>query len=166
MDGTLIADIIPSLRKASFIGINCISATIIEAEVAHLRSLLPSTMRIIAYGNVGLVDDVKGWINTDAIDPKVFAEYVTKWIDAGASLVGSCCGTTPDTIRAIHQHCFSPKQAKLAEKTPEPMPVKEDEERKQTIAIMQVFIIFITLSMALALMLDSNVKGTSTNTEL
>lgn len=30
-----------------------------------------------------------------------FVSYVKKWRDAGASLVGGCCRTTPNTIRAI-----------------------------------------------------------------
>lgn len=30
-----------------------------------------------------------------------FVSYVSKWRDAGASLFGGCCRTTPNTIRAI-----------------------------------------------------------------
>lgn len=160
MDGTLIADILPRLSKASFIGVNCISAHFIEAEVKHLRSLLPPSMRIIAYGNAGYVDDAKGWTNTDAVDPKIFAKYVQTWIDAGASLVGSCCGTTPETIDAIKKHCFDDKQEEEIEvadnstptsitqttpikkaepvqidKIPEKFKIKENEARKFNIGL-------------------------------
>lgn len=32
-----------------------------------------------------------------------FVSYVTKWHEAGASLIGGCCRTTPNTIRAIYK---------------------------------------------------------------
>lgn len=32
-----------------------------------------------------------------------FVSYVNTWCEMGASLVGGCCRTTPDTIRAIHR---------------------------------------------------------------
>ena len=55
---------------------------------------------------MGYADDIKGWINTDTVDPDVYAGYVKNWIEAGASIVGSCCGTTPETIASIHKHFF------------------------------------------------------------
>ena len=30
-----------------------------------------------------------------------FVSYVTKWREDGAALIGGCCRTTPNTIRAI-----------------------------------------------------------------
>jgi len=30
-----------------------------------------------------------------------FVSYIGKWREAGASLFGGCCRTTPNTIRAI-----------------------------------------------------------------
>jgi methionine synthase I (cobalamin-dependent)/5,10-methylenetetrahydrofolate reductase len=33
--------------------------------------------------------------------PQYFAEYAVKFADAGVALVGGCCGTTPEHIRAI-----------------------------------------------------------------
>jgi methionine synthase / methylenetetrahydrofolate reductase(NADPH) len=33
--------------------------------------------------------------------PQYFADYALKFADAGVSLVGGCCGTTPDHIRAM-----------------------------------------------------------------
>ncbi|RVX20705.1 Selenocysteine methyltransferase [Vitis vinifera] len=32
-----------------------------------------------------------------------FVSYVNKWCEVGASLVGGCCRTTPNTIRAIYR---------------------------------------------------------------
>ncbi len=33
--------------------------------------------------------------------PQYFAEYAARFVDAGVSLIGGCCGTTPEHIRAI-----------------------------------------------------------------
>ena len=101
LDGTPLARLIPQLDGARFIGINCIAATELGEQVRHLRSLVDSTVPIAAYGNVGHPDDERGWINTDAIDPERYAAYAMEWIDAGASIVGGCCGTTPATVAAI-----------------------------------------------------------------
>ncbi len=100
-DGARLADLIPDLLEASFIGINCISATSMQRQINHLRSCLPDTMPIMAYGNVGHADSEGGWVSTDAIEPKRYSSYAMDWIDSGANIVGGCCGTTPATISAI-----------------------------------------------------------------
>ena len=101
LDGNPISEFVPALMHASFIGINCYPATELAEQVKHLRSLLPSDMAIAAYGNVGYADDDGSWISTDAIEPAKYASYAMDWIDAGASIIGGCCGTTPETILAI-----------------------------------------------------------------
>jgi homocysteine S-methyltransferase len=101
LDGNPIAEFIPALARARFLGINCYPATKLAEQVTYLRSIAPTHMPIAAYGNVGYADDEGGWINTDAIDPERFAEYARNWVDAGASIIGGCCGTTPATIAAI-----------------------------------------------------------------
>jgi 5-methyltetrahydrofolate--homocysteine methyltransferase len=35
--------------------------------------------------------------------PEEFAGGLQKWIDNGARMIGGCCGTSPDHIRAIKQ---------------------------------------------------------------
>ncbi|MGD8330242.1 MAG: homocysteine S-methyltransferase family protein [Acidobacteriota bacterium] len=53
------------------------------------------------YGNVGHADEQGGWVNTDAVDPKSYARYAATWLDAGARIIGSCCGTTPSHTKAL-----------------------------------------------------------------
>ncbi len=101
LDGNPIAEFIPALARARFMGINCYPATKLAEQVTYLRSIAPTHMPIAAYGNVGYADDEGGWINTDAIDPDKFAEYAMDWARAGASIIGGCCGTTPASIAAI-----------------------------------------------------------------
>ena len=39
--------------------------------------------------------------STNGVLDEDFVSYVGKWKEAGASLFGGCCRTTPNTIRAI-----------------------------------------------------------------
>lgn len=101
MDGTPLAEVVPELGSPRFVGINCIAATLMADQVRHLRSIVDDGTPVAACGNVGYPDDETGWINTDAIEPGIYADHVGHWIEAGAGIVGGCCGTTPATIRAI-----------------------------------------------------------------
>ena len=101
LDGTPLSDIVPNLNFASFIGINCFPADKLTPQIKYLRKHLLTNMPIAAYGNVGYADDEGGWVNTDAVDPERFTAYAMDWVNAGANIIGGCCGTTPDTIRAI-----------------------------------------------------------------
>ena len=103
LDGTPLTEVIQEFEDAKFIGINCYPATTLAEQVTYLRSIAPAHMPIAAYGNVGTADDEGGWVNTDAIDPNIFAEYAMDWVKAGASIVGGCCGTTPKTIAEIRK---------------------------------------------------------------
>jgi 5-methyltetrahydrofolate--homocysteine methyltransferase len=37
------------------------------------------------------------------MEPEAFAEGVAECIRAGAQIVGGCCGTTPEHIRAVYE---------------------------------------------------------------
>ncbi len=103
MDGTPLTEVVPELGSPRFVGINCIAATLMADQVRHLRSIVDDGTPVAACGNVGYPDDEVGWINTDAIEPGIYAAHVQDWIKAGAGIVGGCCGTTPATIRAIRE---------------------------------------------------------------
>ncbi|MHC4093859.1 MAG: homocysteine S-methyltransferase family protein, partial [Planctomycetota bacterium] len=93
--------LLENVHDASAVGVNCVAAPHVEAQVRFLAEALPGGMRIMAYANVGYADEAGNWISTDAVDPARFADYARRWVDAGATIVGGCCGTTPDTIRAL-----------------------------------------------------------------
>ncbi len=40
------------------------------------------------------------------MDPRIFASYMKELKDRGASLLGGCCGTTPDFIREVKKLCL------------------------------------------------------------
>lgn len=99
--GESLIDALPSLGGAASIGINCVGAPAAEQQVKLLRRLLPAARRISVYANTGQPDERGRWFDTDAVHPKRYAEYAARWISDGATIVGGCCGTTPETIRAI-----------------------------------------------------------------
>ena len=41
------------------------------------------------------------WKFVDIIDPALYVDYANKWIDLGVNMIGGCCGTGPEHIRAL-----------------------------------------------------------------
>jgi S-methylmethionine-dependent homocysteine/selenocysteine methylase len=97
--------LLASLHDAQAVGVNCVAASRIEAEVRFLRAELPDTVGIAAYANVGAADEQGNWISTDAVSPMRYAEYARAWVAAGATIIGGCCGTRPETIAAVAEAC-------------------------------------------------------------
>src|SRR6201987_645662 len=90
-----------SLRnpKPLAFGMNC--ATGPEFMTDHIRSLSASTGQFVScYPNAGLPDEEGKYLET----PTSMAAQLEKFVDHGwLNLVGGCCGTTEQHIRAIAQ---------------------------------------------------------------
>jgi S-methylmethionine-dependent homocysteine/selenocysteine methylase len=52
------------------------------------------------YPHVGRFDPPE-WLFTDEYPPDRYAEEARAWQGLGATVIGGCCGTTPDTIAAV-----------------------------------------------------------------
>ena len=107
--GTKFGDVVQSFKDAAFVGFNCIDAKSMTAQIKYLRSVVPKKQRISAYGNIGywvppppgeyaIGEKQNNTIEHDAI----YVKEVKKWVEAGASIIGGCCGTPPDTIRMLY----------------------------------------------------------------
>ena len=81
--------------------INCSPAPELHLPLASLRT--NTSCPLGAYGNVGFCDENGTWLQTDATQPEVYADYARRWRAAGASLIGGCCGTTPAHIAALRK---------------------------------------------------------------
>lgn len=90
-------------RSAEF-GAACIGANcgIGPAELLHsVREMLPVVETpVIAKGNCGIPEYVDGGIHYHGT-PDLMAEYACLARDAGISIIGGCCGTTPDHVAAL-----------------------------------------------------------------
>ena len=86
---------------ASIIGANCgngIADMIgIVKEIRHVNSTIP----ILIHANAGMPLYCDGE-TTFPESPADMAGHVKEIIDAGANIIGGCCGTTPDHIYKIH----------------------------------------------------------------
>jgi 5-methyltetrahydrofolate--homocysteine methyltransferase len=85
---------------ASAIGANC--GNVGPWEMAEIVGTLSSLTRlpIAAEPNAGMPKLVGGRTVFD-MDARTFAAGLAKCMDAGARILGGCCGTTPDHIRAF-----------------------------------------------------------------
>jgi homocysteine S-methyltransferase len=60
--------------------------------------------------------------------PDYFAEYALKFLDAGATVVGGCCGTTPEHIRKMAQAILSLGKARKKQMSLELPPLVPEAE--------------------------------------
>ena len=73
-----------------------------EAAVVVLQNLGVDAVGLIAKPNAGL-PELDGDKTVYKTTPEEFAQDGRLLIEAGAHIVGGCCGTTPDHIRALHE---------------------------------------------------------------
>ncbi|EXB93352.1 Homocysteine S-methyltransferase 2 [Morus notabilis] len=97
------ASIAESCKKVVAVGINCTPPRFIHGLISSVSKA--TTKPILIYPNSGESYDPhkKEWVKNTGISDDDFVSYVNKWVEVGASLVGGCCRTTPETIRAIYR---------------------------------------------------------------
>jgi methionine synthase I (cobalamin-dependent)/5,10-methylenetetrahydrofolate reductase len=101
LNGVAPESFVPDLEAlgADVVGLNCSvgPAAMLEtlermARVAHVK--------LSAQPNAGKPREIEGR-NLYLCSPDYMASYARRFINSGVRLVGGCCGTTPDHIRAI-----------------------------------------------------------------
>lgn len=100
---------------ADAFGCNCSTG---PAEMAELlRELKPyASIPLVAKPNAGMPHLVDGETRFD-LAPEPFAEAAVALIDAGANLLGGCCGTSPAHLAALHGRISSRR----------PLPVRQEK---------------------------------------
>ena len=73
----------------------------LETAVGKMRDA-GSPVPLVAKANAGL-PHMEGDVAVYDASPDVMAEYAVRVRDQGARIIGACCGSTPDHIRAITQ---------------------------------------------------------------
>lgn len=85
---------------ASAVGVNCsVGPDQLRAVVASMKSV--ARVPIIAKPNAGMPAINEQGQAVYSMGPEEFARSITRLVDAGAGIVGGCCGTTPEYIRKI-----------------------------------------------------------------
>ena len=93
------------------VGLNCaLGAKELRQYVAELAHVADT--HVSCHPNAGLPNEMGGYDDT----PDYMAEQIAEWARAGfVNIVGGCCGTTPDHIRAIAQAVREIRPRKLPE---------------------------------------------------
>ena len=100
-----VAALLESLGVAAY-GFNCgLGPDKMLPFVERLAKV--STKPIIVKPNAGL-PKVEGGRTVFTVGPDEFARHVAKLMEAGASIVGGCCGTTPSHISRLSSRVSSP----------------------------------------------------------
>jgi 5-methyltetrahydrofolate--homocysteine methyltransferase len=87
---------------ADIVGANCGNGIERMIDIVKAIRAVYADVLILIHANAGLPVHVNG---TDVFPetPEIMASFVPELLDAGANIVGGCCGTTPEHIRAIRQ---------------------------------------------------------------
>lgn len=91
---------------------NCTQAELLESavrEAARLRAASGSALRLGVYANSFATQRVRLAANQglsalrDDLDAQAYRTFAQRWQDAGASIIGGCCGIGPEHVRALAQ---------------------------------------------------------------
>jgi homocysteine S-methyltransferase len=81
------------------LGINCSVGPVAMLDaIERVRAV--TSLPLAAQPNAGMPRSVEGR-NIYLCSPEYMASYARKFVAAGVKLIGGCCGTTPDHIRAM-----------------------------------------------------------------
>ena len=82
------------------LGVNCVVGP--QGAIGVVEQLARATdLPLVAQPNAGLPRMIEGRAHYPAT-PQYFGESTQRLVAAGARIVGGCCGTTPEHIRAMH----------------------------------------------------------------
>lgn len=109
------ARVLDGFAQVLAIGVNCTAPAHVPSLLKRLR--LGTHKPLLAYPNSGERYDAvsKRWQpDTAAGVSGGFAAQAVTWYDAGARLIGGCCRTTPDDIRAVRQRLSAHLESRCA----------------------------------------------------
>jgi len=97
------ATIADKCAKVGAVGINCTPPRFIHGLILSIRKITDKP--ILIYPNSGETYDGvrKEWVESTGVSDGDFVSYISEWCKDGATLIGGCCRTTPNTIRAIQR---------------------------------------------------------------
>ncbi len=90
-------------RRVAALGVQAVllNCTPVEGIDAALPALPGAGLPFGAYAHMGEIDPASGWPSGPVLSPGDYRARACAWIAAGATIVGGCCGTTPNHIAAL-----------------------------------------------------------------
>lgn len=125
--GAWVGDLLETLGKdgADLVGLNCVNGP--QAMLRLVEKIAP-TRPLAVYPNAGRPFYQEGRISYGTT-PEYFADLGRRMVESGAALVGGCCGTSPQHIKALSA---SLKGLKPGPKKPTAVTTGEQPERAIT----------------------------------
>jgi len=80
--------------------VNCLPPSSVDRCLATLAA---SGLPFGVYANLGEPEASGGFAPSEECNPEQWSDHTARWLDAGARLVGGCCGTSPGHIRAASE---------------------------------------------------------------
>jgi 5-methyltetrahydrofolate--homocysteine methyltransferase len=104
MMGVTPAQMVEELKESgvSIIGANCGNGIRDMVGITEEIRGISKDIPVLIHANAGK-PIYKDGVTTFRESPAEMADYVKRLIDAGANIIGGCCGTTPDHIRSISE---------------------------------------------------------------
>lgn len=87
---------------ASVVGANCGNGIADMIDIVKEIRLVNSTIPVLIHANAGKPVYIDG-VTAFPENPDDMASRVSEIIEAGANIIGGCCGTTPAHIRKIRE---------------------------------------------------------------
>ena len=101
-DGDPIEDVVGIVLPYGPLAIltNCSAPATIGESLARIMTATNLPCGAYANGD-GEPHPDQGWIFHNEHFPESYGEFAREWLDAGALIVGGCCGTTPEYIKGL-----------------------------------------------------------------
>lgn len=102
--GILVEQVPELFPDADILGVNC--GQDIDLTLEAIQGLKKCTDRpVLAKPNAGVPQWIDGQV-VYSLDPQNIGEYSLRFLEAGAAILGGCCGTTPEHVAAIQAAVF------------------------------------------------------------
>ncbi|WP_281360054.1 homocysteine S-methyltransferase family protein [Alteromonas profundi] len=106
--GETLSQIIPLLSVVDAVLFNCSQPEEMEDAIAYIHKAAPA-LTIGAYANS--FSEIKREHNANAllsslredVTPQKYQQFAKRWLDAGATVIGGCCGIGPAHIKALNE---------------------------------------------------------------
>jgi S-methylmethionine-dependent homocysteine/selenocysteine methylase len=105
--GERISDAIAAIESVDAVLFNCSKPEVMQSAVTESKSCVKSTIQIGVYANAFPVvaDDREANEGLSEIRPDLtptrYREFAQDWVLAGATIIGGCCGITPEHVAAL-----------------------------------------------------------------
>jgi homocysteine S-methyltransferase len=88
------------LKYIKAIGVNCTQPQYVKEIIKNYKEV--TSLPIVVYPNSGETYDALGKVWHGSKEQITYGEWAKDWYQAGASIIGGCCRTTPNDINQIY----------------------------------------------------------------